>query len=75
MDQAILFKKQLRAVLLFPDGVSSMIVPDPESHSCEVRVAYERDNPVAAAWVKRAEELSQELWGALSVRRKERGPA
>jgi len=71
VNQAIAFKRQLRAVLPFVDGISPMIVPDPETHQCEVRVAYERGNQQAAAWVKQAEELAPGLWDSLVEVRKE----
>lgn len=69
VEHAISFKRQLRAVLPFAEGVSPMIVPDAESRKCEVRVAYDKSIPGAESWAKRAREISGEVWGMVEKRK------
>jgi len=72
IDQAIAFKRQLRAQLPFPDGVSPMISPDPDTRRCEVRVAYDRSFPRAEAWTERAAELAEGIWEKVQHGNKEK---
>jgi hypothetical protein len=67
-DQCSVFRRQIRSVLEPPEGVSLLVVPDAER--CEVRVAFEREDEKAQAWVREAEEVAGKIWASLSERRR-----
>lgn len=69
VDQAFSFRKQLRSLLPYPEGVSVLVCPC--GQGCEVRVAFE-DAEEAKEWVRNAVELSPEVWQAMQDRRRER---
>lgn len=72
VDEAVLFKKQLRSVHPFPDGAYVCISPNPETHHCEARAVYERTITGAKEWAEKATELAPGIWTSLAGRRKER---
>jgi len=74
VEQAIAVKKQLRTQLPFVEGAFPMLVPDPETRLCEVRVAYDRSFPRAESWTDRAAELAPSIWEKVQRQSRERVP-
>lgn len=72
IDETVLFKRQLRAVLPFPDGAYVCVSPNPETHRCEARAVYERSIPGAKEWAEKAAEVAPSVWASLAGRRRER---
>jgi hypothetical protein len=70
IDQAARFKDQLRSLNPKPKSVSLLTVTHAEPPHMEVVAVFDKDDPVAVEWVKKAEVLAPELWEKLAARRK-----
>jgi hypothetical protein len=70
IDQCSSFRRQIRSLSNPPEGVSLLLVMHTEGR-CEVQASYDRDDEKQAEWVRKASELSPEVWASLANRRKE----
>jgi hypothetical protein len=70
IDQASLFKTQLRSLSKKPEAVSLLTVTHAEPPHMEVVAMFDADDSCAVEWVRQAEAVSGELWQKLAERRK-----
>ena len=71
VDQCVVFKRQLRSALKNCEGVSLVIVTDPETRRSEIRAVYDRENQEQVEWARLAKDLAPEVWRSLRNRRQE----